>query len=222
MSPRTLTSAALAAALLALGSCRGPATPTLPPGPGLVTSDAEPPPGTSVHEVPAWREGDRLVYRKADRVRISLRVVTTDGGAFELLDEDSGRRTLVGPDQLVRGATGPGGEPGYELDPGDAQLSWPLWEGKRWATEFVSRGEGRGDVPLLALYECDRTEVITVPAGTFECLRIWRKVRVAAPGETPERTSLMWYAPEVGAFVLRLDEGLLTELTGFQSRPDAE
>ena len=216
MGPPRLRAAGCGVALAALvaGACRGPsgAGERLPPGPGLVTEDATAPAGSEVHERPAWRAGDRFVYRKAERVRIALRVVETVDGSLELVDEDSGRRLFVGPDQLERGQTEAGGEGGYRLDPGDQLVAFPLWAGKRWASQYVSRAAGRADLPLVSVYHCDGTERVTVPAGSFDCLRVWRRVRVAAEGDFPERVALLWYAPEAGTVVRRLDDGLVTEL----------
>ena len=132
-----------------------------------------------------------------------------------MLDEESGRILFVGGEQLERGQSTPEGEREFELDPGDHLVAWPLWSGKRWTSQFVSRAPTRPDLPLIASYHCDGTEVVTVPAGSFECLRIWRRLRVAAEGDFPERVSLFWYAPEVGAFVRRLDNGLVTELVEY-------
>jgi hypothetical protein len=94
-------------------------------------------------------------------------------------------------------------------------LTWPLWEGKRWSCHLVTKAPGRPAVPLNVSFHCDRLETIDVPAGKFRALRIWRTARVAAEGDHFARTSLLWYAPEVGFLVRRLDDGLLTDLEEF-------
>lgn len=209
-----MRAAALAAALVAC-ACRA-SGPHLPAGPGLVAADRTPPEGVEVHQVPQWLAGDRFVYQKAGQARIALRASELAEGGLGLVDEQTGHTLLVGPEQLERGERAPegrkGGRGGFELDPGDQVVSWPLWVGKRWTSQFVSRADGRGDLPLVALYHCDAVETVSVPAGTFECLRIWRRVRVAGEGPYPERVALVWYAPEIGAIARRLDDGLIAEL----------
>ena len=212
--------AGMVAVLLALvGACASPgadsAATTLPPGPGLVTSDRTPPDGAAVHEAPVWNEGDRFVYRKAGRTLLPLRVVADGEHGPRMRDEGSGRALHVGPEQVQRGQLGPDGELEFELDPGDHLVSWPLWVGKRWTSEFVSRAHGRSDLPMVATYLCDGAEAVTVGAGTFECLRIWRRLRPAVEGDFPERVALLWYSPEAGNFVRRLEDGLLTELVEY-------
>jgi hypothetical protein len=212
-----MRSMALAAVLVTLWLASGCASgPRLPAGPGLVAADQTPPEGAAVHAAPTWLPGDRFVYQKAGQVRLPLRASELDGGGLGLVDEESGRTLLVGPEQLERGERFADDEKaGYQLDPGDQAVSWPLWVGKRWSCQFVSRAAGRADLPLIALYHCDAAERVTVPAGTFDCLRIWRRVRVAASGPYPERVGLLWYAPEIGAVARRLDDGLLAELVEF-------
>jgi hypothetical protein len=53
---------------------------------------------------------------------------------------------------------------------------------------------------------------VTVGAGSFSCLRIWRHARVATEGKFLERASLLWFAPDVGNFAQRLENGTLLEL----------
>lgn len=211
-----MRAAALAIALVAIAAGCNASGPSLPAGPGLVTADRTPPEGAAVHAAPSWLPGDRFVYQKGGQVRLALRASELEGQGLGLVDEETGRTLLVGPGQLERGERVPGErDGGFELDPGDQAVSWPLWEGKRWSSQFVSRAAGRADVPLIALYHCDATETVTVPAGTFECLRIWRRMRVAAEGSYPERVGLLWYAPEIGAIARRLDDGYLAELVEF-------
>jgi hypothetical protein len=90
-----------------------------------------------------------------------------------------------------------------ELAPADSRFAWPLWVGKRWVSHFVRKVPGAG-LPVLATYQCDARERITVPAGTFDCWRIWRRARPATEGKFL-----------VGWVVRRLDDGVLLELEEF-------
>jgi len=119
---------------------------------------------------------------------------------------------LYGKDLSDRGQEKSGSpELSVANDPADYTVTWPLWVGKRWSCHYVRRAAGEADVPLLASYECDGFDTVKVPAGTFRCLRIWRRVRPAAPGNYVERVSIAWYAPEVGTIVRRLNDSMLVE-----------
>jgi len=208
--------APLTLALLVLGflapACRSTEKP-LPPGRGLVTYDREPPAGVETFAAPAWKVGDRFVYRKGGLSRLAFRLESIDGGVLRLVDEQAGMVMLYGADLSERGQEKPG-EPELSMqhDPYDQVVSWPLWKGKRWSCQFVTRAPDRGDLPLLVTYECDAIEDVVVPAGNFRCLRIWRRARPSVPGNWVERISIAWYAPDAGAFVKRLSDSTLTEL----------
>jgi hypothetical protein len=194
------------------GGCKSSGKVALPAGKGLVTADREPPAGAETFEVPAWKVGDRFVYQKGGFARLAFRLESTTDGVHRLVDEQTGFVTLVGEDLSDRGQEKPGSpELTLRFDPADFDLSWPLWVGKRWACHCVRRAAGEEDVPLLISYECDGIDTVKVPAGTFRCLRIWRRARPAADGRYVDRVSIAWYAPEVGAIVRRLNESLLTE-----------
>jgi hypothetical protein len=156
--------------------------------------------------------GDRFVYEKGGISRLAFRLESTSDGVHRLVDEQIGLVTLVGVDLSDHGQEKPGApELTISEDPADFAVTWPLWVGKRWSCHFVRRQAGAEDVPLLVTYECDGIDTVKVPAGTFRCLRIWRRARPASSGNYVDRISIAWYAPEVGAFVRRLNEGLLIE-----------
>ena len=91
-----------------------------------------------------------------------------------------------------------------------------MWRGKRWTSHFVRKQLDQPALPLMVTYEVDAVETVTVPAGSFSCLRIWRRARVAESEQRYlERVSVLWYAPEVGYFAKRLESGSLMELEEF-------
>jgi hypothetical protein len=191
------------------GACHSPKP--LPAGRGLVAVDTEPPDGATRFGAPRWSEGDRFVYRRAGLVEIPVRVELAESG-YELVNEVTGQRTVLSPTFGERGERAAAGELSTTMDPEDASLSWPLWVGKRWGSEFTRRASRVDDLPLVASYLCDAEETVQVPAGTFRALRIWRRARLAAPGRFPEHVSIAWYAPEIGAVVRRITEGVETVL----------
>ena len=66
---------------------------------------------------------------------------------------------------------------------------------------------------FVARYHCEAGETITVPAGTFETLRIWRRDAIAGQDDLLQHSTVVWYAPEVGYMVRRLSGSLETVLT---------
>jgi hypothetical protein len=204
--------AALFVASLCLAACHT-THPPLPSGRGLVTVDHEPPADAATYAAPSWKVGDRFVYRKGGLSRLAFRLESTVDGVHRLVDEQGEIVMKIGEDLSDRGQEKPGDpKAGVAYDPADFELTWPMWKGKRWSCSFVSRGANHDDIPLLVTYECDAAEDVTVPAGTFHCLRIWRRARLAAPGHWIDRISIAWYSPQAGAFVRRLNDSLLTEL----------
>jgi hypothetical protein len=212
MRPRSVLLAASLAALLPACASRF----ALPEGSGegLVSWDRAAPAGAATAPHPAWKVGDRFVFRRGESVRMAYRVEQADDGGVVLAEEESGLRLALDPELGERGQALPGDPRARRaFDPADSSWSFPLWVGKRWTCHFLSKRPGEDEpVPLLVSYHCDAEEEITVPAGTFRCLRVWRRARVAAKGDFRERTSLSWYAPEVGWFVRRLTGDELTEL----------
>lgn len=175
------------------------------------------PAGAQTYAQPQWRIGERRVYLRGAVVRLELRV-EADGDGLRLVDDQSGLCTLYGPTLAELGQVKPDApELSRSFDPADHHLTWPLWVGKRWASHFVARVAGRADTPWVASYHCDALETVDVPAGQFRALRVWRRARPAIPGQFAERTTVVWYAPELGYFVRSLSDGLLTELLSVQA-----
>ncbi|MFO1051926.1 MAG: hypothetical protein U1F36_06905 [Planctomycetota bacterium] len=187
----------------------------LPPGPGVVAFDRSPPEGVAVVDRPEWKVGDRFVFRRGGEQRIEVRVQSVDERQIVLVDELTGALNRIDRDYGSLSLDLENGESITRWDPVDARFSWPLWVGKRWSCRYVVREDG-ADMPIRSEYQCDARETITVPAGEFETLRIWRRSRPLADGQWLDRTDVYWYAPSVGQVVRRLDATVLTELEGVQ------
>lgn len=206
------------AALLLLGlSClSGCASKDLPPGSGegIVSFDREPPPGAEVFPEPDWRVGDRFAYALgAEAAHLGFAVVESTEAGYQLRSDDGGlllhyTRALQETAEDVLGSA----PTRMVKDPFDAPYHWPLWVGKRWACHFLRKTPGQPAVSLAAQYHCDHRETIATPAGSFDCLRIWRSVRVFASDSNRVFTTVAWYSPEVGFFVRRLADDSLWEL----------
>lgn len=212
MTARALFVLGAVGALCACGSAPTP----LPAGPGLVTFDREAPAGVTTFSRPEWSVGDRFVYRHGGEQRVAVRVVAIDEREIALIDETAGIRNVVDRDFGYLRLEDQGGAVVTRWDPVDARLSWPVWAGKRWACQYVLREDGGSEVPVLAEYHCDALETVTVPAGSFEALRIWRRSRPLLEGDWLDRCDLFWYAPTIGQVVRRLEATVLTELESVQ------
>ena len=201
------------ALLASAGACSSPATLPEGEGAGLVRWDRRPPEGAWLVERPQWTVGDRLVYRAGDWLSLDLRVIEV-GPEGMVLEEAGGTLQTLTPDLGALRDEVPGDPEQTRVnEPADASYHFPLWPGKRWAVEFVRKAPGeKQGLPLLVEYHCDREERVTVPAGEFRTLRIWRRARLSNDPESRERVSLLWYAPEIGFFVRRLNDGVLLEL----------
>jgi hypothetical protein len=189
-------------------------------GRGLVDADATPPDGVRVWSQPALGVGDRFAYRRGGLVDVVFKVVEAGEAGYVFEEESTGLRNLFTKELWVQGQQMPGNEAmDRRIEPFDAQLTWPLWVGKRWVSHFVRAGGAAGDMPVIARYECDAVETLSTPAGELECVRIWRRSMPAVEEKYFERNDLLWYAPAVGFFARKLEDGLLTELQAFSRAP---
>ena len=201
-------------ALALLPACAS--TPDLPPlpdgeGKGVVSEDQQPPPGAATWQRPTWRQGDRFTYVRGGLVRAALAVTaaTPQHYALALGNGIEPRRDL---DLGNLGEWGPDGQPLRVLAPVDARYRWPLWVGKRWSCEFVDRARGGEPIPLRADYVVEDLDTVTVPAGTFQALRITRSARRLDSDQFLPRWQVSWYAPELGTEVRFQNGDTLVEL----------
>ncbi len=201
----------------ALCACRSK-TPAFPPGAGLASVDREAPPGAELFARPTFQDGDWFGYRRGGLLRLRYRVTTDPkGDGYLLIDEDADRVLVLDRDlaQLGEGA-GPKSDGlidwSVRLDPLDPSFAWPLWVGKRWSGSYVHRRIGGDEMPFTTFYEVKGRETVHTAAGAFETLRIERRASPALEGDYIDRVSLLWYAPEVGFLVSRLEDGVKTEL----------
>ena len=204
--------------LFAACSTPSPTAPATDRGAGLVSFDAEAPAGAKTWERPTWRIGDRFVLQRGDAMKGEFTLVAITDDAY-VLDTGGGVHLRRDRDLGNLGEWTPGGDPLHLLLPADARFHWPLWLGKRWNCEFVDRAKG-GDLRLQASYHVEGLDTITVPAGTYEALRIVRRVKlVGTPDDYLTRAQIVWYAPSIGSEVRQLVSETLVELVEFTAGP---
>jgi hypothetical protein len=212
-----LAASALAAGFLAACS----AVPELPAerGRGVIAFDRSAPAGAEQFERPTWHRGDRFAFRHGGATRLEYVVAQQDDDGY-VVTSSSGQQLRFTADLGEAGEQRQGDPASQPVrDPADQVLHWPLWVGKRWSCQFAWKTPGQPAVPLRADYHCDAAEIISVPAGALRCLRIWRQVAIDAEGDYGRRTSLLWYSPEAGLIVRRLDNGMLLELEELHREP---
>jgi hypothetical protein len=202
--------------LLLLVACGAspPAAPPVTPGAGLLSFDAEPPAGAATWARPTWRIGDRFVLQRGAAMKGEFKLIAITEGAY-VLDTGGGVHLRRDLDLGNLGEWTPAGVAQHLLLPVDVRFHWPLWLGKRWSCEFVDRAKG-GELRLQASYHVEGLDTVTVPAGTFEALRIVRRVQlVGTPDDYLTRAQLLWYAPSIGSEVRQLVAETLVELVEF-------
>jgi hypothetical protein len=192
----------------------------LPPGEGagLVSIDQTPPSGVEVFQRPSLQEGDRFLFRRAGVLPLELHVVEATDAGYRLRDKSSGTVTVLDRDL---------GEGSVESDekalqrvqsPADPVFSWPLWVGKKWVAEYLIKVPGGEPLPVQSRYHCDAIETLSTPLGELRCVRIWRRIGVTGTSRFMEKAGIIWYSPDLGFYVRRLENGYLLELEGKTSR----
>jgi len=215
----------LIVSILTLSACSA-TKHAIPSGKGLLSADKTPPEGAKTWKNPKWSKGDRFEFSRGSRIPLHYRVLKAgDKERILLLEgqEPAGNATVLvfGPDLSERGvwawseSKGKGAAEKRYL-PSDKVFHWPLWVGKSWVCQFVEASKD-GLQPIRALYRCEGRERVQTRAGNFDCLRIRRIARLEIPGRIYlDKVSLLWYAPQVGWWVRKLEDGIETELTAFQ------
>ncbi|GAB4152866.1 MAG: hypothetical protein Fur0037_21690 [Planctomycetota bacterium] len=206
-------------ALLSLCACA--AGPTALPdeeGRGLVAYDPSPPKGAELFERPTWRVGDRVVLLRGGRQRLEQVVVAATGSGYELADQ-TGSRMFRDLDLATLGESPGEGLPlTHRLAPKDVRYHWPLWVGKRWKCHYLDQS-ARGSMPFVVGYAVEAVDEISVPAGTFRCLRIVRTSERATEDGADwfQGTMVIWYAPDIGIEVRQVIGGLSIDLIEWQA-----
>jgi len=169
---------------------------------------------------PEWRVGDRFTLVRGERMKGTFAVTSIVDGAY-VLDMGGGSeirrdRDLGNLGHWRQGKDGPE----RSMSPADVRYHWPLWLGKQWTCEYIDRTRDGRELRMIASYEVEEMDRVTVPAGTFDALRIRRSLRMAdAPEEQPTTAQMIWYAPDAGLEVRQLLGDSMVELVEFERGP---
>lgn len=182
-------------------------------GRGVIAYDPDPPAGAKLYPQPTFGVGDRFALLRGGQIRQQLVVVQAD--ARGMVVQDAAGHTLRRTPELgYLGEWDAEGEPVNLRAPVDTRFHWPLWVGKQWRCEYVDRRRGAPLLTVEVTYRVEEVDQITVPAGTFETLRIARTaaLKTADGDKYFDRTSLSWYAPSIGLDVRQVLDGTAFEL----------
>jgi len=168
-------------------------------------------------ELPIFQTGMEFVYlRGGDRLAQFQVVYDPEMPLVRMVDTDTRMETWYDLELAELGRALPNGAaPILRLLPGDAWVHFPLGPGKRWRSEFAHHSPGREAAMFVANYHCEAWDSIETPAGQFDCLRIVRLAGLAGDESGRRRTSIYWYAPELGFVLRRIDNSQLLELQSF-------
>lgn len=94
----------------------------------------------------------------------------------------------------------PDGNPVNSATPHNGQFDWPLWVGKSWSPRYDVKRHRAGKTfrGIDPRWTVEALETVTVPAGTFEALRLR-----SAKGSKADIRSVVWFAPAIGTIVKR-------------------
>lgn len=215
-----MRSACLVVAVLFGAGCAGAPAPAMPDGVGrgLLTVDTDPPAGAATYERPTWHVGQTFALVRGDFVGARFLVEAVDDAGY-VVRGPGGVRLRRDLDLGNLGEWQPEGDaPLHLLSPVDVRFHWPLWLGKRWSCEFVDRAPGGEAMTMVADYEVEDLDTVTVRAGTFAALRVVRTLRLPAAGDrVMTRTQVVWYAPSIGAEVRQILGDTEVELVEWRS-----
>lgn len=155
--------------------------------------------GGAVSDSPVAMTGDMWVYKSYNTVNgwgtTRYRVIGTGDNEIRLehlFFQYENVTTLTKDWNLVstRGRSG-----GFTYSPFEPLYRFPLEPGKRWRESYRQEGAGGPFAHELAA-EVKGWETVTVPAGTFDALRI-DYTNQTTGGITATTTRSLWYSPQV-------------------------
>jgi hypothetical protein len=205
--------------LLAFAACAGgpPASPQGSTARGLIEADPAAPEGAKLYQRPAWHVGDSYELVRGGILRGKFTVEAIADGDY--LVRDAGGNELRRDMDLANVGQWEDGEPTLRFSPRDLCYHWPLWVGKKWRCEFAEVTP-RSNLMMEASYEVEDLDTVTVPAGTFEALRISRTLQLSGSPQQGSRMQIIWYAPSIGTEVRRIMSDSEVELVAW--RPAGE
>ena len=166
-------------------------------------SEGPPPANVTQYQVTPWQVGTEFVFKTTTAESERSRTAQVAGirnhrgrQAYEYVRGNSTFLYDVATNNWI--GTIENGTLVRSAEPFREVYQWPLWVGKtyRGKYDFTNHTEGRTWYGTAPFWEVEAVETITVPAGTFETLRIQ-----SGPGKGVGFEETYWYAPELGIHV---------------------
>ncbi len=193
-----------------------------------VASCASAPVGPPV-DAPRLAVGDRWQYQITDNLRrgalsqLDAEVIAVSGGSARIrlgLTDNTGRAEWI--DELDGGGRLRIGslwrEPPRPFNPPAQLLAFPLDDGKTWRQSIdTMRADTQLKDQILIYGKIDGRKAISVPAGSFDAVYVYRIVQLDDEEFWRTRTTrrdAIWYAPEVKAPVREARAAEYTEKGG--------
>jgi hypothetical protein len=141
-------------------------------------SGSAPTPGTPRLGAPEWKRGDAWAYRwesprgKGTFIWSFDHEETLDGEAFYVVRSGSARETYYRKKDLAYYMDKVNGEVEYRHTPPTPWAPWPFRAGARWEVRFAAEqpAEKQAEQHVRVCESSDET--ITVPAGTFDAVKV--------------------------------------------------
>ncbi len=169
---------------------------------------------------PTIRIGDTYVYESVDLSKpaepiLTRRTVTANGPTIlltsvNLRSKDAKARQLFFDPQWNLIATQNQDGSGKDYSPPLHYYDFPLIPGKKWQQESIETNRKTGATRThIVSGTVDNWDSVSVPAGTFQALRISLNTQVydSSTGETVRGTDTSWYVPAIGRSVKSLTTG---------------
>lgn len=156
----------------------------------LVAAQEQPPAGAKVAPFPQPKPGSWWLFQDTAFGETKVELKSVEEGKFVLQVEERGstRGSIVTNEWNPTETLSTRGQ-WLTFLPHSRVFSFPLWEGKKWGGPVTVKTSGGFGQAFSVRGEAKRWETITVPAGTFEA------IRVEALGN-PAGGTICWYALE--------------------------
>lgn len=156
-----------------------------------------------VADKPAPKVGDRWVFEQT--LKESPGGDSNTRRSFQVAEVLPDRITMIaGNGQSLQFDT--------SLNPIDAKgaeyavtaLKFPMSIGNEW--KYTARGEPHGQSERSGTYKVAVVEAVTVPAGTFDCVRVDGEWQTNGKGFTIRGSEKIWYCPAINFYAKRIVE----------------
>ncbi len=88
--------------------------------------------------------------------------------------------------------------------PDEGRFVWPLWEGRKWIAEYISKTPRGRKKKIQDKWEITSYEKIEIGSGTFDVFKMVQTATKTSPHETT-----IWYSPDIGYYARKITKPIL-------------